>query len=252
MKFTILLLRTVSVISLIYFLLIIWVSGIKTSFLSFWLALSIGCLGMSFLLALLYRKEGSPYGMAGYLLVGMIWFGFTVFLIVESMIITESMKSPKTQADYVIVLGAQVRGTIPSKTLNMRIQTAASYLKENPDSLVICSGGQGEGEQITEALAIKKGLLAHGINEKRILLEETSTNTVQNLINSKKLILDPDSLVVVVTSDFHIFRAKKLAEHLGYENLSMCPADEFMVTTISYYVREFLAIFKDLLAGNLR
>jgi uncharacterized SAM-binding protein YcdF (DUF218 family) len=209
-------------------------------------------LGLSFLLAYLEKKTGSPYGLAGYLIVGMIWFGLIVFLIVETLIISESMKSPKAQADYVIVLGAQVRGTVPSKTLNMRILTAASYLKENPESLVICSGGQGEGEQITEATAIKVGLLTQGISEDRILLEESSTNTVQNLVNSKKLITKPDALVVIVTSDFHILRAKKLAEHLGYENLSMCPADEFMVTTMSYYVREFLALFKDLLAGNLR
>ncbi len=252
MKLTVLLLRTLSVISLFYFFLIIWVSGIKTSFLGFWLALSMSCLGMSFLLAFLHKKSGSSYELVGYLLVGFIWLGFTIFLMIESLIISESMKSPKTQADYVIVLGAQVRGTIPSKTLNMRIQTAAAYLTDNPESLVICSGGQGEGELITEAAAIKNGLIARGISTERIILEETSTNTVQNLINSKSLISDPKALVVVVTSDFHIYRAKKIAEHLGYENLSMCPANEFLVTTISYYVREFFALFKDLMVGNIR
>jgi uncharacterized SAM-binding protein YcdF (DUF218 family) len=184
-------------------------------------------------------------------MIGLLWLGLSIFILAEGFIIAESLKAPKAQADYVIVLGAQVRGSAPSRTLNARILTAAEYLKENPDSMVICSGGQGEGELITEAQAIKDGLLANGISENRILLEEASTNTVQNLIYSKELITESSALVVVVTSDFHIYRAKKIAEHLGYQNLSMCPANEFMYTTISYYVREFFALFKDMLIGNL-
>ena len=170
----------------------------------------------------------------------------------EGFIIRESLKTAEKNADYVIVLGAQVRGTKPSLTLNMRIEAAANYLLENSKSIVICSGGQGEGEQITEALAIKQGLLNLGIEENRIQLEEKSTNTVENLKFCMEIIQDPYAKVVVVTSDFHIYRAKKIAEHIGYHNLSMCSANEFLITTISYYVREFFALTKDCVAGNLR
>lgn len=251
MKFTINLFRALSVLSLIYFFLIMWVSGLKTSFLGFWLALSISSLGMSFLLTLMNSKTDSPYPLLRNTLLGTIWFCILVFTIVEGIIIYESYKAPQKHADYVIVLGAQVRGTIPSRALHSRILTAANYLQENPNSIAICSGGQGDGEQITEAKAIQEGLIANGISTDRILLEEASTNTVQNLINSKEMITDPSAFIVIVTSDFHILRAKKIAEHIGYQNLSMCPADEFMVTTFSYYVREFFALFKDLVVGNL-
>lgn len=251
MKFTINFLRTLSVFSILYFVIILWLSGIKTSFLSFWVALSASCLGISFLLSYLTHKTDSPYPMIRYILVGMIWFSLIVVAIVEGVIICEGLKKPEKHADYVIVLGAQVRGTVPSKALYGRILAATKYLIDNPDSLVICSGGQGPGEHITEAQAIKNGLLANGIPSDRILLEEASTNTVENLSFCKQLIKDPTSLVVIVTSDFHIFRAKKIAEHLGYQNLSMCPDNKFLPTTVSYYIREFFALFKDLAVGNL-
>lgn len=208
-------------------------------------------MGLSFLLV--HLQNNTPKGQTfASLLIGLVWLSILIFCIVEGFIISESLKPTENNADYVIVLGAQVRGNQPSLTLKMRIETAANYLLENKESVVICSGGQGEGELITEALAIKKGLLERGIEENRILLEEKSTNTVENLKFSKEMIHEPGAKVVVVTSDFHVFRAKKIAEHIGYHNLSMCSANEFLVTTISYYVREFFALTKDRVVGNLR
>lgn len=252
MKFTIYLLRIISILSLLYFILIIYVSGVKTSFLGFWPFLSLACFLTSIILGGIQAKQNMPYPWISKLILGLIWFCLAIFIIVETLIIAESLKSPKENADYVIVLGAQVRGRVPSKTLDMRIRAAAQYLNENPNSMAICSGGQGEGEFITEALAIKEGLMALGIPSQRILLEEASTNTVQNLTYSKELIDKEEALVVIITSDFHIFRAKQLASHLGYENLSMGPANEFLVTTVSYYVREFFALCKDYFVGNIR
>lgn len=251
MKFTIYFLRVVSILSLFYTIIILTFSGIKTSFLSFWVALSVCCMGLSFLLAHLQNKTPKGQTFAS-ILVGLVWLSIIIFCIVEGFIISASLKPAEKNADYVIVLGAQVRGNKPSLTLDKRIETAANYLLENSNSIVICSGGQGEGELITEALAIKKGLLERGIEENRILLEEKSTNTVENLKFCKEMIHDPNAKVVVVTSDFHVYRAKKIAEHIGYNNLSMCPANEFLATTISYYVREFFALTKDRVVGNLR
>ncbi len=245
-------LRTISVLSLIYAIMIIVVSGIRTSFLSFWFALAVLSLSVSFLLPFFNHSNSSFQQLLSKILLGLIWFVIAIFCLIEGIIIIESLKPPATNAEYVIVLGAQVRGSTPSKTLNMRIQTAADYLNENPGSKVICSGGQGSGEDITEALAIQQGLIMRGIEKDRIILEDTSTNTVENLTFSQNMISSLDANIVIVTSDFHVFRAKKIAEHLGYSNITMCSANEFMVTTISYYVREFFALTKDLLVGNLR
>ena len=96
------------------------------------------------------------------------------------------------QVDYVIVLGAKVNGMNPSLSLKSRINTAARFLKEHEKTIVIVSGGQGPDEDISEAEAMRQGLVAHGIDVERIIIEDKSTNTYGKYeyfkkINSKRI-----------------------------------------------------------------
>lgn len=251
MRATIYILRTISVLSFLYFLLVIYVSGLKTSFLWFWFFVAGFSLGLSFFIHGASKSTIRTVSITGTVFTFLVWIGLVIVLLFEGFLLVQSKQPAKEQADYLIVLGAQVRGSRPSKALNMRILTAADYLNENPDTLVICSGGKGSGEDISEAQCIKEGLIELGISEQRILLEAASTNTVENLKFSKELISDTDAQVVIVTNDFHTFRARCIAKKLGYQNISSCSADTFMVTTISYYVREMFAVVKDWLVGNI-
>lgn len=88
--------------------------------------------------------------------------------------------------DYIIVLGAQVKESGPSVVLRYRLDRAVSYLKENDNTLVIVSGGKGINEPATEASVMKEYLINEGINEERIIIEDKSNTTKENLINSKK------------------------------------------------------------------
>lgn len=252
MRITIYLLRTISIVSILYFIIIIKYSGIRTSFLWFWICLS----SLSFLFSILLKKlpKISSWNTTAVtkILLYSFWIVFLFFLIIEGIIYYHGKKAPISNADYLIVLGAQVRGNQPSKTLEARIKQAATYLKQHSNTIAICSGGQGPGELITEASAIKKGLISLGIEPNRILLEETSTNTVENILRSKILLPHRSELqVVLVTSDFHVFRAKHIAKKQGLTDVSTYGASEFTVTTLNYYVREFFAVIKDLLTGNL-
>ena len=251
MRITIYMLRTISVLSILYFIIVLFYSGSKTSFLWFWIALAIGLTSASFLLPYLMNHPSTLNNVFRMVIQYGAWICLSIFLLAEGFLIAKSLQTPAPNSDYVIILGAQVRGKTPSLTLNARINTAAKYLNENPNSKAICSGGQGEGEDITEASAIKQGLLARGIKEDRILLEEKSTNTVENLTFSKAFIDDPKSSVVVITSNFHTYRASRIALKLGYENLSLSSAQEFLLTTPQYYVREFFALVKDWLCQNI-
>jgi uncharacterized SAM-binding protein YcdF (DUF218 family) len=152
------------------------------------------------------------------------------------------MKAPN-HADYLIILGANVKGTVPSSVLQSRIDTAAIYLRENPKTIVIASGGKGSGEDISEAEAIKKGLLKKGINPSRILLESQSTSTYENMKFSKKF-LPPDAKTgVIVTNRFHLYRALMLArdQHLQVYGLA---ASTPLLAIPRSYIREYLAITK--------
>ncbi len=166
--------------------------------------------------------------------------------IAEGMILSAMAREPARSADYVLVLGAKVNGTVPSLSLRQRIDRAAAYLKENPQSKVIASGGRGADEGISEALAIAQELKAQGIDENRILLEDKSTSTEENLSFSMALLVSDggsvNSPVVIVTSDFHIFRALRLAGRAGYGNVSGCAASSSVVLSPMNHLREILAV----------
>jgi len=148
-----------------------------------------------------------------------------------------------SHADYIIILGARVKGEIPSLALQYRIDAAADYMKKNKETIAIASGGQGPGEDITEAEAIKRGLLSLGISSNRVILEDRSTDTVENITFSNKLIPDHLKTGLLVTNDFHLYRAKSIAKDQGLD-LQGIPAKTPAVAIPKSYSREYLAITK--------
>ena len=84
--------------------------------------------------------------------------GIAIFTTMECMIISKMNSKAADDADYIVVLGAQVRGERITKSLAKRLDAAYDYLIENEDTKVICTGGQGTGEDISEAFA-ENGIL---------------------------------------------------------------------------------------------
>ncbi len=145
----------------------------------------------------------------------------------------------------VIILGCQVRGKTPSLMLYDRMNAAIEYLNENPKSAVICSGGQGSGEEISEAEAMKTYLLKKGIEKERIFVEDKSLNTNENIAFSKEVIKknDLNPSVAVATDGFHQFRANRFCKNNGLDNTAVCCKTRWYFTA-SYYSREVLAVIK--------
>ncbi|MEH7301631.1 YdcF family protein [Neobacillus drentensis] len=146
-------------------------------------------------------------------------------------------------ADYIIVLGARVKGTVPSLAFASRIKAAASYLKENENTIAIASGGKGPGEDISEAESIRRELIKLGISESRILMENRSTDTYENINYSMKLIPKNAQSGLVVTNTFHIYRAVSIARDQGLEVKGL-PAKTPVQALVKSYTREYLAITK--------
>ena len=178
---------------------------------------------------------------------------FLVFLIpfifVQFLILSGFENQSDKQVDYVIILGGRVYGDKPSRSLNERIKTATKYLKEHKDIKVVASGGTGKGEEISEAEAIKKELVKNGIDENRIIKEDKSKNTVENLkfslekIDEDRAFKNEKVKVLIVTNGYHLYRSKKIAELLGYEAYGLPAATPFISIPKSY-LREFLSIIK--------
>lgn len=168
----------------------------------------------------------------------LLYFGFLQYKISQY----SSTKAP-SNADYMIILGARVKGTVPSLALEERINAAARYLKKNKNTIVIASGGKGPGEDISEAESIKTELVKRGINESRILLEDRSTDTYENIEFSMEFIPKDAKIGLVVTNNFHLYRSLMVAkdEELAVSGI---PAKTPLIAIPKSYSREYLAITK--------
>ena len=152
--------------------------------------------------------------------------------------------------DAVIVLGAGVNGETPSAALWSRIRAAEDYLEIHPDVPVVLSGGQGAGEAISEAEAMRRALWKEDRAENaRLLLEERSTNTAENFRFPKALLeergLDTGrATIAVVTNDFHCFRAHMIARRQGLKTIDVPAELPWWWLTANYYLREAFAVVK--------
>ncbi|MEH7305137.1 YdcF family protein [Neobacillus drentensis] len=170
--------------------------------------------------------------------LGLIYIGFLQFKISQY-----SHKEVPKNADYLIVLGARVKGTVPSLAFASRINAAGDYLKKNKKTLVIASGGKGPGEEISEAESIRRELVKQGISETRIILEDQSTDTYENINFSKRLIPEGAKHGLVVTNNFHLYRAVSIARDNDLEVQGL-PAETPWIAVPKSYSREYLAITK--------
>ena len=153
--------------------------------------------------------------------------------------------------DYLIVLGCAVNEDAPSQMLQYRIDAAYAYLKKNPHTQCIVTGGMGQGDVITEARCMYNELTARGIAADRIWMEEKATSTVESFIYIKALLQEkiggiPEN-IGVLSSEYHLYRAQEIAKDQGI-NVYTVPAKTQRIGLLaSNSIREILAVWKYIL-----
>lgn len=157
----------------------------------------------------------------------------------------------KENLDYVIVLGAQVREDGPSAVLKYRLDAALEYLNKNPNTICIVSGGKGKNEPFSEAEGMAGYLVQNGVDKERIILEDRSLNTVQNIQNSKELMKESYQGVGIITNNFHMFRALQLAKSQGLEDVCGIATKSNWLYLPNNVLRECCGILKDWLVKNI-
>ncbi len=177
-------------------------------------------------------------------LAAVVGVGLVISLVVLVLIFSTFNAKPGENTDYIIVLGAQMRSDGPSVVLRYRLDTAARYLKEHPDVICVCSGGKGANEPESEASGMAKYLMAAGIERERIILEEKSVNTRENIRFCKELIPEGAS-VCIVTNNFHMYRALFLSRHLGLEKTKGLSAPSLPLYAPNNIAREMIGLVKD-------
>ncbi len=174
--------------------------------------------------------------------------GVLYFCAVEVPIIKNARTDKDPEREYLVVLGAAVYGDQPSLTLVRRLEGARDYLNAYPDSVAIVSGGMGKGETVTEAQAMHDWLIANGIPEERVLMEPEATSTLENLSKSYDIIRargdEPDGKVAVVSSAYHLYRAKLISRSLGVEAAGVAAPWGYFFVMLNYFIREAFGVTK--------
>lgn len=149
---------------------------------------------------------------------------------------------------YAIVLGAKVNGTVPSLSLHYRLEAAYEYASHYPHVKLVLAGGQGPGENVSEAEAMKTFLMANGIEENRLILEGNSTSTYENIVYAKELLPPSITAVTIITSDYHLSRARRIAQQVNLETDAVAAKTPEIVKT-KLTLRERVALIKTAIAG---
>lgn len=226
-----------------YFLLVIF--GGKISFSKLWLIVGSFMLLIGIIKKIDKNKTIRINKRIKWLFITLISIGTASFIIIEGLIITSGIGDEMKKSDYLVILGAGLKGEKMSLTLSQRMHKSLEYIDKYSDVKIVVSGGQGPGEYITEAEAMKRFLINHGVSEKNIIKEEKSTSTAENLKYTKNKLEQIDERknikISIVTSNFHMFRAQFLAKRVGFDTYAV-PAKLHFLLIPNFYVREYFAV----------
>ena len=191
----------------------------------------------------LWKKQGMKWLLGG--CVAIIALIVLLAVVETGCIVRANMKKPAENATAV-VLGCRVYGERASLSLVERLEAAYDYLTENPEAACVVSGGQGDGENISEAECMYRWLVAKGIDKNRIYKEEESTSTEENIAFSKEVIKDNglDERVAIVTSEYHSYRAGMIAKKNDMV-FGTAPGQTAIWLLPTFYVRELYAILAE-------
>lgn len=203
--------------------------------------------GLGLALLRLYPKASAQGGgrrVLARLAVGLYGLGVAWALYLTGLIVLYQA-APAPAGRDVVVLGAQVYSAERmGQSLTGRVERAAEYLLENPDSRCIVTGGQGGNEPCPESLAARNALVRLGIFPERIYMEDKSRNTRQNLAYAWEIgQREGFGPVVVVTQGFHMYRAVQLARSAGFDASGLTAWTDPVIFP-GYYGRELLSLTK--------
>lgn len=149
-------------------------------------------------------------------------------------------------ADNAIVLGLALENGQPTSDLISRLDTAESYAKENPEAVLILTGGNPDESGKTEAAVMRDLLSERGMAEDRMKLEDRAGSTEENFANTAKMI-NPEDPVVLISSNYHMDRAAITARKAGFRNVLRLPAPSSFVNYGANIMWEVVLELNDLM-----
>jgi len=190
-------------------------------------------------------REPRHFGWAIFAGTTVLYFSLWILTIVLYILFIQWMPHRYDFSAVIIHGSGLIRGDRIGRLLGNRLDKAiAIYRKCKKKPILIPSGGQGENETVSEAIAMKQYLIDHGIPQEHILMEAISTTTKENLRYSKELLAayGLNGRIALVSSNYHIYRCLQYAHKMKLKCVG------FGAKVAWYYfpsatLREFIALF---------
>lgn len=271
----------IAILSLLYGIFLIFMRGISFAGIAIFISIMIIC--FSFFLCLLKNKNPEKPPSFIRIFCSMTFYAYffvILFLLFPIIICSIQYKYSKEDKyfDYIVVHGANMTGNDSVKTLVYeRLDEAYNYAISNPRALLCLSGGKMKNEAEPEAVYMANYLEKMGIDKSRFILEDKSFNTYTNIDYSlrviEKDIIDRNKMIPLValpfntkddeykmntnvkiaflSSDFHLYRIKRMAKNMGLENFYLIASNTELVYKPYLFLKECLSLFKAYLLGQL-
>lgn len=171
-----------------------------------------------------------------------------VTILLFEILMYQAQEDPLPNSDVpILVLGAGLINGEPSPTLKRRLNKAYELYQQNPTTIVT-SGGVDYNEEISEGEAMKRYLVSLGVDPEDVIVEDKSTSTHENFLFSKDLLapFEVNPEIIVVTNDFHMFRAKMIGGRAGF-TVYAAPSKTPKHIIIQTHIREYFAIINSFL-----
>ncbi len=198
---------------------------------------------------LLGISKTSKIILVSFICAGVFIAGLNLFFIC-----TPRLSDGNENVRYVIVLGGGItKDAKLTDSVQNRVRVASEYLKSHPTSLAVVTGGKGKFAPCPESDVLKPVLASYGIDENRILAENKAKDTIQNFMFSAELFAEHDGIsveevlaspVAIVTSDFHIARAERLASRMGFSDVYGVASKTPPLFILNSYCREICSYVK--------
>lgn len=192
------------------------------------------------------------YGKIIIILLSLILILGIIYVSILSILMYKAQNNTPENPNVIVVLGCKVNGETPSRMLKRRLNAAYEALCQNPKTICIVSGGQGDNEKISEAQAMKTYLEEKGIESDRIIMEDKSCSTYENIKFSLEILdnLNMSHNMTLVTDGFHQYRASLIARSQGVEEVTAYSAKTEPRFLLTYWVREWLGLTHFFILGN--
>jgi len=188
-----------------------------------------------------------PLAVVRSVLIGVLTYISFLFVCFLAYAFVYSRVRSSRKVDFVVVLGSGLRGSRVPPLLASRLDRAKQVydraVRKGRSPMIITSGGQGPDEDVPESHAMASYLVERGVPEDRILREDRSTSTSENLTFSRELMVGrlPKYRCLIVTNNFHAFRAALTARKVKVNGQVIgSPTAAYYWPTAT--IREFVAI----------